>query len=162
MSFKAKNLSYEAKEPAFLRRLRGEVAADPGTESRDRPSVARPKRLKNDDDDDEPTYVVEGSHDTLSKAEYDALVSGKSPDGEDGETKAGAPESSSKDAKEDPSRKKQHVAEVGQHQKKRKAAKVVGDAAEDTQDAPRSRPKKPKKKTKAVKLSFGDDEEDGQ
>ena len=37
---------------------------------------ARPKRLQiGDEEDDEPTYVEEESNNTLSKAEYDAIIS---------------------------------------------------------------------------------------
>lgn len=161
MSFKAKNLTYESNEPAFLRRLRGEVAGN-DADRHERP-IARPKRLqKDDDEDDGPTYVVEESGDTLSKADYEAMLKGDEPShdgsaarpyGEDDHVKA--------DSKAEP---KQKVTEAGQAQKKRKVAKAIGGTGEDDgaaepeeQDKGKKGVKKPKKKAKAVKLSFEDE-----
>jgi Domain of unknown function (DUF4604) len=81
MSFKGKNLQFEKKEPAFLRKLRGEITGSQ-TEDPDRHqlSAARPKKPKHDDEDDGPTYVLEGSSTTVSKAEYEEMV-GKGKDG---------------------------------------------------------------------------------
>jgi len=53
-------------------------------------------------------------------------------------------------------RKKQEVTEVGSGPKKRKAVKVLGTAdAEEENIAASTERSKPKKKSKAVKLSFG-------
>ncbi|KAF2087489.1 hypothetical protein K490DRAFT_65877 [Saccharata proteae CBS 121410] len=170
MAFNAKNLSYDRQEPAFLRRLKGQQAGD--ADRQERP-VARPKRLKNDEEDDGPTYVVEDSGDTLSKEQYAALVAGKDatePEGEkedadaDAEAKNGPDEEKNENAA---LKSKQKVAEIGAASRKRKAVKVGGgadeeeeDAAENSATAKKEKPtKKPKKKAKAVKLSFGDDEE---
>ncbi len=96
--FNAKNLSYgisfvpmfksqtfakqqpiESNEPSFLRKLRGEFG---GTDAvrHERP-IPRPRKVMTDgDDEDQPTYVVEESQDTLSKEEYEALVRIKEDD----------------------------------------------------------------------------------
>lgn len=156
----------ESNEPSFLRKLRGQVSGQDA--DRYEHPVARPKKARKADDDDEPTYVVEGSNDTLSKEEYDALVS-KTAGADDGTghvpgnaydedpeikaTKGGGGLS------EEPAvRSKQTLTEVGKSEKKRKAGKVV---AED-QDGKGGKPdggangiKKPRKKAKAIKLSFG-------
>ena len=163
MSFKAKNLTYESNEPAFLRRLRGE-AAGAGDPDRHGRSAARPvpKRLKGkDDEDDGPTYVEEESGDTISKADYEALLAGDEKKADaDGDMKPQRPNNGEEpDSK---SRlKQQSLAEAGQARKKRKVAKVVGDIDEeedgvvpDSKEKPSV--KKPKKKSK-VKLSFEDE-----
>jgi hypothetical protein len=120
--------------------------------------VPRNKRLKQDEEEDAPTYVLEDSNQSLTKAEYEALLSGKDPDKletTDGEKKEEA-EASETAAKEQ--QPKDKITEVGKASKKRKAAKVIGgEVAADVEKE--SKPaKKPKKKAKAVKLSFGDDE----
>ncbi|KAK3079913.1 hypothetical protein LTS18_003610 [Coniosporium uncinatum] len=161
--FKAKNLTYDHNEPAFLRRMRGAVT---GSDSdRHEQPVARPKRLKKDgeDEDDAPTYVVEDSNETLSKTEYEELMKkGKTEDdrpskadGNEGQSSATAPTDGA------PTPSKQNITEIGHIQKKRKAAKVIGDTEEEPENHVRTTKAatgKPKKKTKVVKLSFGDDE----
>ena len=77
MSNKAKNLHFEAKQPAFLRRLRGEAdTLDAGVSHTVNQDLRR-RAIKTSDEDDDPTYVLEESGSTISKAEYDALVSSK-------------------------------------------------------------------------------------
>ena len=162
MSFKAKDLTYENNEPAFLRKLRGEVA---GTDSdrHERP-IARPKRLKqNEDEDDGPTYVVEESGDMLSKADYEAMLAGEKREQVDDKTVT-RPEGGVAEGEDESKKSKQQVAEAGQAQKKRKAVKIIGDAAEKDADGgegavsqSRKPVKKPKTKTRAVKLSFEDE-----
>ncbi|KAJ9638872.1 hypothetical protein H2201_004601 [Coniosporium apollinis] len=167
MSFKAKNLSYEQNEPAFLRRMRGEVAGiDPHRHER---QVARPKRLKNGDEEDDGPTIVDESNDTLSKAEYEALMGEKvekESDAEPAESATSALQDGNGNGedvqeKEDGGLvKKQQIAEAGKSQKKRKVGKVVGEAEEEEEDRQQKKPeaKKVKKKVKAVKLSFGDDD----
>ncbi|KAK5013150.1 hypothetical protein BJ546DRAFT_310082 [Cryomyces antarcticus] len=173
MSFKAKNLEYDANEPAFLRKLRAQHAGNDGRHERPLP---RPKRAKNEDEDDGPTYVDE-SNDTLSKAEYDALVSGgdakvDSLKGgrEGGEESEEAPKAASdangkgerNEGEEGPVASKQRVTEVGGVRKKRKAVKIIGQGDDEQEkgalDAEKVT-KRPKKKTKAINLSFGDEGE---
>ncbi|KAF2103476.1 hypothetical protein NA57DRAFT_72451 [Rhizodiscina lignyota] len=159
MSFKAKDLSYEAKEPAFLRRLRGEVAGS-GDSDRHERQIARPKRLKKDDEEDDgPTYVIEESGDTVSKADYEAMLA-KDEEGPDADETSKGPDGEAADAKE---KSKQQVAEAGQGMKKRKVGKVIGTAEEDDgspgddkKEPAKKMAKKPRKKTK-IKLSFEDE-----
>jgi hypothetical protein len=164
MSLKSKNLEFEASEPAFLRRLRGQARGNIDDEDRHVNPVKfskAPKRLENDEDD-APTYVIEGSNDTLTKEEYEKLVSGKSDESEVIDEESRNKEPGSKDAAE-PSKPMQKVAGVGVVSKKRKAARVVDEADED--DVPtkpedkkqKSGVKKSKAKSKAVKLSFEED-----
>ena len=180
MSFKSKDLAYNAKEPAFLQRIRGHQSGTGVDSDRHERPIARPRgaaRATNDDDD-APTYVVEDSNTTLSKEEYEALL--KKEQGASGEAEkdqsvqdkfAESSEVSAKqedgaggvDAKEEEAklRTKQEVTEVGGQQKKRKAARVVGgagdeemrDGAEKDEVEPK-RVKQVKKKVKPVKLSF--------
>lgn len=167
MSFKAKNLSYDAKEPAFLRKLKGEVS---GTDSdrHDRPFV-RPKREKQEDEDDGPTYVLEDSNMALSKSEYEALLAGKTLSKESGIQNADAdekeglsttialPVDNSSNQKGDLSAK-QRLTEIGKGLKKRKAVKVIGEDDNVDVKVRDSKPiGKPKKKAKIIKLSFDED-----
>ena len=118
---------------------------------------------KDDDDDDAPTYVMEETNQSMSKEEYDALVSGKD-DKEGGEP--AADEAGKKEDGDATSQSKDKIAEVGAVSKKRKAAKIIGDDQDESkkgEEADVKKPeaksvKKPKKKAKAVKLTFGEDE----
>ncbi|KAF2503054.1 hypothetical protein BU16DRAFT_28022 [Lophium mytilinum] len=163
MSNKLKGLTFEANEPAFLRRLRGEASSGRDPARHERP-VARPKRAKGEDEDDAPTYVLEDGNESLSKAEYEALIAGKDADQELGVEgaasgkKGDADDAEKEEASKQPS--KHQSIEVGAVSKKRKAVKVVqtSDGEDDADAKPKKAVKKPKKKAKAVKLSFGDDE----
>ncbi|KAF2669904.1 hypothetical protein BT63DRAFT_439069 [Microthyrium microscopicum] len=173
MSFKSKNLQFEASEPAFLRRLRGEARGDvdaPGYEA-DRhinPTALpkKPKRLENDEDD-APAYVLEGSDATLSKADIETLTGKKSEGDVDG-SKGDAEKEGKPDVSADGIEKHvQKVAGVGVFSKKRKAIRV-GDAEEEEEEeeeedakkiTTKATPKKSKKKAKTKNLSFADDED---
>lgn len=119
---------------------------------------------KDDDEDDAPTYVLEDTNQSLSKEEYDALISGKDSKGEEDPV---TDEAEQKATKQDESKPKDKIAEVGANTKKRKAAKIIGDDQGDSRseverdaEKPTTKPaKKPKKKAKAVKLTFGDEDE---
>lgn len=163
MSFKSKNLAYEAKEPAFLQRLKNQYG---GTSGRLERPIARPRKQKdNHDDDDEPTYVDEESNEVISKGEYEALVRGSNegpgkegPDqGQSGSqdkeeskasTEAGAPIS------------KQNMAEIG-GPKKRKQAKVIGEEEPPAEKVETSQKdtgsRKPRQKKKKIKLCFDEE-----
>ncbi|KAF2028623.1 hypothetical protein EK21DRAFT_101662 [Setomelanomma holmii] len=161
MSFKAKDLHFDNEQPAFLRRLRGELTG--GDTARHEQPIQRNKRLKQDDEDDAPTYVLEATKESLTKEEYDALVSGK--DSKDKELDEVDSASKAAASEKEP-RQKDKIAEVGAATKKRKAAKIVGDEQVDSkEEAGKSEKgtggrvtKKRKKKAKVVKLTFGDDE----
>ncbi|KAH0342384.1 hypothetical protein KCU81_g5780, partial [Aureobasidium melanogenum] len=180
-NIKSKDISYDksASQPAFLQRLRDQNSAISASGRHEQP-VARAQRAKKsgDDDDDAPTYVVEGSSETLTKAEYEKLATGggeqsdaksKFADVKDmvtGELTGDSPKASGAlpDESDAPARASATV-DAGKATKKRKVAKVVGgdDDEEDeanTKDTSKdeSKPKKVKKKGKPIKLSFGDEE----
>jgi hypothetical protein len=136
--------------------MRGELAGD-GSGRHEQP-VARNKKLKNDDEDDAPTYVLEDTNQSLSKAEYEAMVAGDDAKEDD----AAADGTVTKDSTAGPEKQIKHnITELGKVSKKRKVAKVIGEEKEDEKTA-KSREtkvtKKPRKKSKPVKLTFGDEE----
>jgi len=152
-----------------LRRLRGEYV---GESARHERPLARPRKQKiGEDEDEEPTYVQEDSHDTISKAEYEALV--KDAEVEKQDSKIVPPVTEATDDLErplakpdksgqDPALWTQQVARIGANAKKR-LAKVVGedDGTEDREHHNVGRAitaRKPKtKKGKKIKLSFNEE-----
>ena len=117
--------------------------------------------MKQDDEDDAPTYVLEETNQSLTKEEYNALVSGK--DSEETENTIG--DEPGKQSAHEEKAPKDRIAEVGTN-KKRKVAKVVNVDQEQKPEADKNAQssdvkvvKKQKKKAKAVKLAFGDEEE---
>lgn len=194
MTFNAKNLSYgmfeimvhtitaltrntDPKEPAFLRRLRGEHG-NADSARHDRP-LARPKKHKiSDDDDDEPTYVDGNSQNAISKADYDTLMNPQKPE-KDERSGSSSPISQScqmekhatmsNDRLEHEVPPSQLVASIGGNSKRR-LAKTIGHDGKSAHRSPNENPsvidsgsiskfKKTVKKTKKMKLSF--DEDDG-
>lgn len=158
------NSRIEAKEPAFLQKLKGQYG---DTSGRLQQPISRPRRPKHDTgDDDAPTYVDEESNEVISKEEYEAMVREGAPKDEessgekvaDGERPSGAGEDpQSKNEKDVPS--KQNLAEIG-GPKKRKQAKVIGEEApEPEKEAPAKEPapRKSKQKKKKIKLSFDEE-----
>ncbi len=126
------------------------------------------KQMKDGDEDDEPTYVVEGSQDTMSKDEYEALVGGKNST-KNRERDAPTLEKDRKggeSAREelvDPSQAleptKELVATIG-GSNKRRLPKVVGDDDEKNhvrEDSCLHGQKKAKPKSKKIKLSFDEE-----
>jgi hypothetical protein len=121
--------------------------------------------MKKDDDDDAPTYVMEETNQSMTKEEYDAYVSGK--DAKGGEEPDGEV-AKEKTTEIDP-KPKDRIAEVGANAKKRKAAKVISEEQEQSRESEGKDVKKtgakvvkkPKKKAKAVKLTFGDEDDLG-
>lgn len=182
MSLNAKNLSYgiditmllgsrsndiiESKEPSFLRKLRGEYGGRDSARH-ERP-LARPKKqIQDGEGDDQPIYVVEGSQDTISKAEYDSLIKRNDPEKQD-EIVIPAPakfddrSTETKNEKNaspgDDSPVKQQFASIGNANRKR-LAKVIGNEDEEVarpgREGSAHQTKKPKaRKEKKVKLSF--------
>lgn len=157
----------EAKEPAFLQKLRGQYGTTSGRLER---PAARPRKLKDgkDDDDDEPVYVDEESNEVISKEEYQALV-GDSATEKEGEATLKEPstaggEDKTHTLKESTTAKQSNLTEVG-GQRKRKQAKVVGeDKPEVEQTKPENEEAQPKapasrkpKKAKKIKLSFDEE-----
>ena len=174
MSLKAKDLTYNKEQPAFLQRLRAQHGGD-----RSNVQFARPKkdRLKTSDaDEDEPT-IVDEQGETVAKAEWEERVK-MERDGNDAAPNADG-ENVEKDGKRiggsgfaEAEREKKHMAGIGTG-KKRKAAKVVADETEGERDGTvdqglatgknsdtkvastvKQPDVKPKKKGKKIKLSF--------
>jgi hypothetical protein len=158
----------EAKEPAFLQKLRGHYGDTSGRLER---PAARPRRLKdkNEEDDDAPVYVDEESNEVISKAEYEALVGGGTDQKDDkASTKDQPTENGPDDAQfqtETLAAKQSNLTEVG-GPRKRKQVKVVGEdeseeKPEDKQEADKTQPKAPaprkSKKAKKIKLSFDEE-----
>lgn len=157
----------DSKDPPFIQRLKGHYGSTTGRLER---PIARPRKQKKDDEDDEPTYVDEESNEVISKEEYEALVQESNPKDDehpeqepaDKEQNAtGSGEKDNTDTGKDVPASKQNVAEIG-GPKKRKQAKVVGEdnkepeVGEEQREAPAVR--KPKQKKKKIKLSFDEEE----
>ena len=137
--------------------------------------MARPrKQIQEGEEDDQPTYVVEDSQDTLSKVEYEALVAADCADKTD-ENNVHASTQASHGNEEAESRKgevigkaarvKQQVAGIG-GSTKRRLAKVVGDEKEgeeedeavpDKLDSGNDSKKSRLNKRKKMKLSFDEE-----
>lgn len=157
----------EAKEPAFLQKLRGQYGNSSGRLER---PAARPRKVKDskdDDDDDEPVYIDEESNEVISKEEYRALTGDSTTEKEGDATLKGQSTTEGKDKTHtqemSTTAKQNNLTEVGA-QRKRKQAKVVGeDKEEGEQTRPGNEPdeaqpkapatRKPKK-AKKIKLSF--------
>jgi hypothetical protein len=165
---KSKDLSYDSTLPPFLQRLRAQNTGygDDGDPDRHEVPLARPKKAKNTDDDDGPTFVDE-SGEMVSKADYERQLKGEetgdSVTGElNGDGKLEASDALSADSKP---RVEQKLTD-GTAVKKRKVAKVVGDEDEDDSSKPSGAEKdiapkavkKAKKKAKPIKLAFDEDE----
>ncbi|KAL4965523.1 DUF4604 domain-containing protein [Aspergillus stella-maris] len=163
MSYNAKNLAYDAKEPAFLQRLRGQYGGN-ATGGLERPISQRPRRARDDNEDDGPTYVDAESNEVISKEDYEAMVKG------DGDEQSEQPDNGVKDKYKDAEKagdsskegtaSKQNLAEIG-GPRKRKQAKVVGDEIQEAESEKseevrlkEAKQKKPKQKKKKIKLSF--------
>ncbi|GIC89134.1 DUF4604 domain-containing protein [Aspergillus udagawae] len=157
MSFNAKNLAYENKQPAFLQKLRNQYGDTSGRLER---PIARPRLAKKDDvDDDEPTYVDEESNEVISKEEYEALLRGDEKEQESSEQQFGHKSRQDTENPDVEGASKQNLAGIG-GPKKRKQAKVIADdnveADNDTQqeNTGSQKAKQKQKKKKKIKLSF--------
>ena len=153
----------------FLRRLKGEYG---GESARHERPLARPRKQNiGEDEDGEPTYVQENSHDTISKAEYEALVKDAEVEKHDRKTVAPATAATNKlerplakpdETRQDPAPWMAQVAGIGANAKKR-SAKVVGEdhGIGDSEHlnvgcaVTGTRPKT--KRGKKVKLSFNEE-----
>lgn len=161
----------ESSDPSFLRKLRGEFG---GTDSaRQQRPQARPKKLRNADEenDDQPVYVHDQDpSETLSKAEYDALL--KPPSTKQHSAQEGQPDTdvqtfNETEARPQESREgqaqrgleaKERTAAIGGSSKKRSAKVVADDASSDEVQKPSQAAKKQgPKKGKKMKLSFEED-----
>ena len=134
--------------------------------------MARPRKPQGEQDD-EPTYVVEDSQDTLSKAEYEALIATKDEDKQNEnqitsstEVRHGSEEAGLRKDRVtgEEALGKQEVAGIG-CSTKRRLAKAVGDEAKEAGITPEKNDSgKKDRKTRAnrrkkMKLSFNDSTE---
>lgn len=166
---KSKDLKYDSSLPPFLQRLHDQRGGG-GDPDRHERAIARPRKPKDANEDDGPT-VVDDNGETLSKEQYEhitndpaaldsdtAHVTGKVDPATEPMAHGALPDTNA----ELETRKTDNNLTNGTAQKKRKAAKVVGDedAAEkdpDQESTATKTAKKAKKKAK-VKLAFDDDE----
>lgn len=160
---KAKDLSYDSTLPPFLQRLHDQNAGRGDLDRHER-AIARPKKEKVRDDEDEPT-VVDESGETLSKDEIAKLTTT-----DDGNSKGQVIDDTQPNAsgvKQDGGGEAKRVEQRltdGTATKKRKAVKVVGD--EDVRGetngekvvSTKSASKPKKKKAKPIKLAFDDED----
>ena len=196
MAFNAKNLSYgmmiqlnsklarmdiltykcantDSNEPTFLRKLKAQYGE--GETARHERPIARPRKqlIEGEGDDDQPTYVVEGTSDTVSKEEYEALV--RDPSVSDKEPLNGESSSLSKTKEEgkptepdarviDSDPKQEKSAAIGSSSKKRLVKAVGGEEQGDDVDTARpgeAQKKNKLKKAKKIKLSFDEEPSPG-
>ena len=165
---KSKDLSYTSELPAFLQRLHDQKAGR-GDADRHEFQVARPKREKKHDEEDEPT-IVDESGENVSKEDFQKLNAAETV----GNTVTGdvaSEEPKGSGALQDgggSARKGETNITDGTAQKKRKVGKVVGDDGdaesevkngENDESGPKKVVKKAKKKAK-VKLAFDDGDEE--
>ena len=161
-AFLLRPMNIEAKEPAFLRRLKNQHGGISGRIERPAPI---PRKLKVNDDEDEPIYVDEESNEVISKEQYETLVRGtREEKGEQSQNKEAqlnvkpAGEGEGEGKAELPPSKQKNITDVGGGPKKRKQAKVVGEGDTALENASAPQPKKETKKTKKkIKLSFDEE-----
>ena len=161
---KSKDLSYESTLPPFLQKLHAQKAGFGDADRHERP-IARPKRAKEHDEEDEPT-VVDESGETVTKADLKKMTA--SEDNEDTVATKNVEVESTDAAQTNSSKVEQKVTD-GTAARKRKAVKIVGEEATEAgdsgvangdQEPSSAKPaKKAKKKAKPIKLAFDEDEE---
>ena len=149
----------EANEPAFLRRLRSEHGG--GDASRhERPQARSKKRMNDEDQDDQPVYVIEETNESLSKAACEKLAKEEDLDEQDSNLNAQNGETGEKT--QPPVQEVQvptdKVAAIGSSNKKR-SARVIGDNEHETGNPKSTEASKhgkvsKGKKGKKIKLSF--------
>ena len=146
-----------------MQRLRGQYGGNT-TGGLERP-ISRPRRARDDNEDDGPTYVDAESNEVISKEDYEAMVKG------DGDEQSEQPENGVKDkdadaekagdsGKKEGTTSKQNLAEIG-GPRKRKQAKIVGDEFQEAESEKsgevrlkETKSQKPKQRKKKIKLSF--------
>ncbi|KAL9608335.1 MAG: hypothetical protein Q9167_006824 [Letrouitia subvulpina] len=169
MGVNSKNLIYEPKEPAFLRKLKGNF--DHGNSLHGVHPQARPRKRRSFDhgEDYEPTYVDGESHEELSKSEIEVLtrdMRGKDQSNDEKQNQEtptrAAPQTDFSNLELKPrTSPKQQVATIGFTRRKR-PIKAVGNDVHDDDDTRAKQDDKStsksktfnSKKMKKVKLSF--------
>lgn len=166
---KAKDLTYDPSLPPFLQRLHAQKAGRGGDPHRHEHAIARPRKAKEQYEDDGPT-IVDESGDVIGKEEMEKMAK----DGANGNVvKEDGGEAQAKAVVQDGGVERKTDAQkvtdgsVAGASKKRKVAKVVGEEDKDEAEeleangVEKEKPmKKSKKKSKPIKLAFddGDDE----
>ncbi|OKL58030.1 hypothetical protein UA08_06581 [Talaromyces atroroseus] len=163
MAFNAKNLTYERNEPAFLRKLRGQYG-----DGDSRRPTHRPRKAKENDDEDAPVYVDEETNEALSKEDYESLLNGTEAKGEtaghgaeEGKESTNPAAKSAEQVSNEEAKTQQNLAEIGTAQKKRRKAKVIHDeevAEDESRHKVNPAAPKPSAKRKKIKLSFDEPE----
>lgn len=148
----------EAKEPAFLQRLRGQYGGD--TSGRLERPAARPRKLKDpkDDDDDEPVYIDEESNEVITKEEYKVLAQGDTANEDQASTEDLPTTAEGEKKQTEATAKQSNLTEVG-GQRKRKQAKVVVEENKQEPEETAKVVEKPRKSKKAKKIKLSFDEE---
>lgn len=165
---KAKDLTYDSSLPPFLQRLHAQNAGFGDGDRHERP-IARPKRAKVHEEEDEPT-VVDESGETVSKADLAKMTAteDKPEGGEEGGNVKGSldGEGEAMVSGAIPGGKEARKFTDGAAVKKRKVAKVVGESedgveedAEKTHSGSMKKVTKKAKKSKPIKLAFDDGDE---
>jgi hypothetical protein len=155
---KGKDLQFDKSLPPFLQRLHAQKGGF-GDADRHERAIARPKKAKDDNEDDGPTMVDE-TGETLTKDEYEKLTTASAVPEEGSASELEARPTTGEEAS---AAKVDRKVTDGAASKKRKVAKIVGEEegttpqGDDAAVAPKV-VKKAKKKAKPVKLAFDDDE----
>lgn len=163
--FNSKNLTYDSAPPPFLAALKAQASGsqgpDPILSSHRRPTK---KRSGSEDAEDAPLVVDEDGNAIAVKVSKDGIVEEEASN-DDKEQQGTSQEDST-------ASKKEEDTKISFGARKRKVGKVIGDAAIDQEDQPKTREakessnskddngtadKKPKKKAKKIKLSFDED-----
>ncbi|KAL9123369.1 MAG: hypothetical protein Q9187_000096 [Circinaria calcarea] len=149
----------ESSEPSFLRKLKSQYAGADSSRH-ERPS-ARPRKQRDSEGDDEPMYVDEYGRDTITKAEYDAMLNGEGHTKEDVVEQTSATTENPQESVEENEQavRKPVIAAIGALGKRRRG-KVVGKGDEVTDEVKVSTTigkKRPLKKAKKVNLSYDEE-----
>jgi Domain of unknown function (DUF4604) len=173
--FKAKNLTYDKKQPAFLQRLKAEYAGDKNNVQFARPNKSR---LKTGDEGEDDPAIVDETGESVGREVWEEMLRKEKEGDREGKGDGAAAEVKEAEAKDEMAREesrdgsRQKVAEVGAG-KKRKVVKVIGDGRvnessrtqgfsethgekEGGQKAKGEDSAKLKKRAKKIKLSFDD------
>lgn len=158
---KSKDLSYDASLPPFLQRLKNQHA---GLGDRHERAIARPKRARDTNDEDEPT-VVDENGETISNKELAERTAAATTEAELSSNNATTGESASDGAAELFRRPDAQVTD-GKASHKRKAVKIVGEDdgtavdshVDQISENKPAKKMKMKKKSQAIKLAFEDED----
>lgn len=146
----------EPNEPNFLRKFKSQYSG--ADSSRHERPLARPRKQKETEDDDAPTYVDEHGRDIITKAEYDAMLNGEShiPEGMTEQTPK-ATEDQQELVREDGQAVRESEAAAIGTLRKRRIGKVIGkddEVIDNAKGLVNPGEKRLAKKIRKVRLSF--------